>query len=89
MPRPTFATRAGPPACPATPAASGYDVTKVAWANFGSCFLGTILASLIGLPLVLLHVGALDTTSFALWMGSTAVTIAASVFYWLARAKKE
>jgi hypothetical protein len=28
---------------------------KKAWQNFGFCFLGVVLASMLGLPLVLLH----------------------------------
>jgi hypothetical protein len=38
---------------------------------------------------VLLHVGALTALPFGLWIGSTAVTIAASVFYWIARSQKD
>jgi hypothetical protein len=57
--------------------------------NFGACLLGTILASLVGLPLVLLHVNQLNTLAFGLWIGSTAVTFGASVWYWVARHAEE
>ena len=37
---------------------------------------------------MLLHVGALLPLPFGLWMGSTGVTFAASVWYWVARQSK-
>jgi hypothetical protein len=39
---------------------STYDESKAAWANFGACFFGLVLCSLFGLPLVLLHKGAIS-----------------------------
>ena len=42
----------------------------MAWVNFGGCLMGTILASLLGLPLVLLHVGSLTALPFGLWIGA-------------------
>ena len=74
---------------PAATTAAGYEESKAAWANFGGCLMGTILASLLGLPLVLLHTGNLTPLPFGLWIGSTAVTVAASVFYWVGRAQRE
>ncbi len=41
--------------------------------NFGGCVIGMIMSSFIGLPLVLLHTGALPTISFWCWIGSTVV----------------
>ena len=64
-----------------------YDEGKQAWANFGACSLGVILASLLGLPVVLLKINDLSTTPFALWMASTGVTIGAAIWYWLARGR--
>jgi hypothetical protein len=66
-----------------------YEESKQAWANFGGCLFGAILASLCGLPLVLLHNGTLRPLGFGLWMGSTAVTALASGWYWVARQNKE
>lgn len=66
---------------------TSYDETKAAWNNFGSCFFGTVLASFVGLPCVLLHAGAVDTRAFALWIASTIVTMLGAVYYWQARGK--
>jgi len=65
----------------------GYNELKAAWANFGGCFFGVILISLFGLPLVLLHNGSVGKEAFGLWIASTIVTFAASVYYWIARAR--
>jgi hypothetical protein len=40
---------------PTTRRASPDNEPKKAWQNFGFCFLGVVLASMLGLPLVLLH----------------------------------
>jgi hypothetical protein len=45
--------------------AASYDEGRAAWANFGSCFFGTLLVSLFGLPLVLYHVGSVSAASVA------------------------
>lgn len=66
---------------------SSYDEGKMVWKNFGTCFFGTILVSLLGLPLILLHTSALDHSSFWLWIGSTVVTIAGAIWYWIGRSK--
>ncbi len=39
---------------------SSYTETSMAWANFGTCTFGTIIISMFGLPLVLLHTGAVS-----------------------------
>lgn len=41
--------------------------------NLGGCVIGMILSSFVGLPLVLLHSGALPSTSFWCWIGSTVI----------------
>ena len=56
-----------------------YNEGRAAWANFGTCFFGVILASLFGLPLILYHVGSLSATGLGLWLGSTVLTFVASV----------
>lgn len=38
---------------------------------------------------MLLHVGALQTLAFALWMSSTVVTFLAASWYWIQRQSKE
>lgn len=38
----------------------GTSETSVAWANFGHCSFGTIMISMFGLPLVLLHIDAVS-----------------------------
>jgi hypothetical protein len=50
-----------------------FDEGKAIWANFGVCFLGVVLASMIGFPLILLHSGVLTIVSFGYWMGSSAI----------------
>ncbi len=36
-----------------------FDEGKAIWGNFGVCFLGLVLASMVGFPLILLHGGTL------------------------------
>lgn len=67
----------------------GYDETKAAFQNLSSCVFGTILASMFGLPLVLLHAGIVLPPEFGLWIGSTILTFAGAVYYWFARGKKQ
>lgn len=45
--------------------------------------------SLFGLPLVLLHTAALDTSSFGLWIASTVVIFVAAIYYWIVRAAQK
>ena len=47
--------------------------------------LGVILASLLGLPIVMLKLNDISTTPFALGMASTGVTLGSAVWYWLSR----
>ena len=42
---------------------SSYNETAAAWTNMGHCLFGTILISMFGLPLVLLHTGAVRMCS--------------------------
>lgn len=39
---------------------SSMSETGAAWQNFGSCLFGTILISMFGLPLVLLHTASVS-----------------------------
>ena len=47
----------------------------MAWQNFGYCFFGVVLASMLGLPLILLHAGAIQNESFAYWAASVFVAV--------------
>jgi len=67
------------------PSWSGYDESKAAWANIGGCIFGAVLSSLFGLPILLLHNGAISQPVFGLWLASTVVTFIASVYYAVAR----
>lgn len=64
-----------------------YSEGKSAWANFSACLFGTIIISLFGLPLVLLHQTppALDVGPFALWIASTVMIFGAAIYYWVSR----
>ncbi len=55
----------------AAPSPPRFEEGKAIWANFGVCFLGVVLASMIGFPLILLHSGVLTPASFGYWLGST------------------
>jgi hypothetical protein len=50
-----------------------YDEKKVAWRNFGSCFIGLVAVSMLGLPLILLHQRTINNAGFAYWIASTFV----------------
>jgi hypothetical protein len=66
-----------------------YSESGSAWANMGHCFFGTVLISMFGLPLVLLHIGTVTPPGFGLWIASTVVTTFAAIFFWFARRKKD
>ena len=91
MPRcaPTMPLRACLCVCSSSPPSNARPSpalpTPQAWQNFGSCFFGVILASLFGLPLVLLHNNQLKPLGFGLWIASTVVTVVASSWYWMNR----
>ena len=50
-----------------------YDEKGQAWINFSSCFAGTVLASMVALPLVLLHMGNIGVDALGYWIGSSVV----------------
>lgn len=52
-----------------------FNEARHIWANFGACFLGLVLASMLGLPLILLHAGTLSLNAFGYWLGSTAIAV--------------
>ena len=52
-----------------------YSEGKAIWRNFGACFLGTVLCSMVGLPLILLHAGTLTNAAFGYWLGSTGIAV--------------
>jgi hypothetical protein len=56
-----------------------YDENKVAWNNFGYCFLGLVAASMLGLPLILLHATIINNQAFAYWIASVFVAVAGGV----------
>jgi hypothetical protein len=63
-------------------------IIRCSWVNVRicSCFFGLILASIFGLPLVLLHNSTLTIEPFGLWIASTVVTFVSSIAYWIMRA---
>ena len=67
----------------------GYDESKAALQNMSSCMFGTIMASMFGLPLVLLHAQVVNPPEFGLWIGSTIITFAGALYYWFARGKRQ
>jgi hypothetical protein len=66
-----------------------YSESSSAWANMGHCFLGTVLISMFGLPLVLLHIGSVTGPGFGLWIASTVVTTLAALAFWYSRRRKD
>ena len=69
----------------ATSSATFFDEGKSIWRNFGACALGTVLVSMLGLPLILLHAGTLTGQAFGYWLGSTAVAVVGYGIYVRAR----
>lgn len=51
---------------------AAYDEGKQARLNFVGCLVGTVIASMVGLPLVLLHAGTLSGAACGYWIGSSA-----------------
>jgi len=51
---------------------AAYDEGKQARLNYVGCLVGTVVASMVGLPLVLLHAGALSPAATGYWIGSSA-----------------
>ena len=66
------------------------DVSELQQArrNMGSCFLGTVIASMLGLPLVLLHAGIVNSSAFGLWVASTVITASGSTAFLIIRGRK-
>ena len=64
----------------------GAREAEQASANFGACFLGVVLVSMVALPLVLLHTRQLTMPGFGLWMASTVISAASAIAVWLMRA---
>lgn len=52
----------------ATSSFDGYNESKAAWQNMGSCTFGIVLVSLFGLPSVLYHNKAIGQAPYGLWM---------------------
>ena len=59
----------------------GYDDRKMVWKNFGACFGGVVLASMLGLPLILLHAGVIRGPAFGYWLASTVITCLGAFAY--------
>jgi hypothetical protein len=55
------------------------------WANFGACFMGTVIVSMFALPLVLLHVQQLSLPGFGLWMASTVISAVSAIAFFMIR----
>lgn len=49
-----------------------YDETKQSWMNFSSCFAGTVVCSMVALPLILTHMNTITLDAMGYWIGSSA-----------------
>jgi len=66
---------------------AAYDETRAAYANFGACASGTLLASFLALPLTLFHAGLVDARALGFWLGSSVLTLGGALFYWFSRGR--
>mmetsp|Transcript_4218 Transcript_4218/g.9753 ORF Transcript_4218/g.9753 Transcript_4218/m.9753 type:complete len:132 (+) Transcript_4218:259-654(+) len=61
-------------------AQQGQEGAKI-WYMYGTCLLGACLAGVVAMPIMFLHLEAIDGGQFALWLLATAIAGGGTVYF--------
>ena len=67
---------------------SPQDEDKAKYTNLGGCFVGIVVGSMVGLPLVLAHAGTIKAAALGYWLGSSGVLALCAIAYFSCRPVK-